>query len=572
MSKGARSGQRRLSTRLLTTYALWFLVLIALMGWFIERSARTALLEDLTNNLERSALLAAESLPEDDADLQRWAETMFDVGEFRSTVIRTDGVVLADSHSDPAVMEDHLDRPEVMEAMGGDVGSDIRVSVSTGFEQLYVAVPPVGVRVVRVSVATRAIEEELSTVRGSVILASVLAGLAGIGVVAVVARRMASPIVELTDQSRLVAAGDLDVSPRRSSVLEYDQLGLAISTMAGNLGQRAVDAERATEYLEVMLGALDQGTVLFGADEHAIYANEPAKLLLGVIPKDLAGLSPFQCQAVIREAMETGRPVDREFDHGRPVRRLHARAIPFVDDERTLLVIEDITAQERTAAVRRDFVANASHELKTPVTTIIASTEALQIAVKRGDPSAAKFAQQIAASGHQLDSLVTDLLDLSRLEREAPDLAPVRLNLLVKAEVERLRERAEAEDLDLRSVVEEVVVMGSHRDLSIAVRNLLDNAVRYTGPAGSIVVQLGTLDGEAVLSIEDSGEGIPTRDLDRVFERFYRVDSGRSRSTGGTGLGLAITKHVVESHGGSISVQSVLGIGTTFTIRLPESV
>lgn len=542
------------------------------MGWFIERSTQSALLEDLTVNLQRGGSLAAGSLPSDESQMQVWAETMFEIGEFRTTVIRTDGVVLADSHSDPAVMENHLDRPEVMEAVGGSMGSDTRVSASTGFEQLYVAIPPEGGLVVRVSVSTRVIDEELGTVRTSVIVVSLISGLVGIGVVALVARRMARPIIELTEQSRLVAAGDLDVSPRRFSVREYDQLGLAISTMAANLGQRVSDAERATEHLEVVLGALDQGTVLFGAGGQVIYANASAGMLLGAMPDDLAGLSPFQCQAIVREAMESGAQVDREIEQGKPVRRLQISATPFPGDEGTLLVIVDITAQERAAAVRRDFVANASHELKTPVSTIIASSDALKIAVERGDPAASAFASQIAASGHQLDDLVNDLLDLSRLERESPELAPVRLDLLVADEMERIRNRAEEGGVDLAADLNATVVLASHRDVSIAVRNLLDNAIRYTDAGGNVGVTVDSQGPEVVLSVTDSGEGIPTRDIDRVFERFYRVDSGRSRTTGGTGLGLAITRHVVESHGGSISVESELGVGSTFTVRLPVPV
>jgi signal transduction histidine kinase len=203
------------------------------------------------------------------------------------------------------------------------------------------------------------------------------------------------------------------------------------------------------------------------------------------------------------------------------------------------------------------------------VSTIVASSEALQIALDRGDASALAFADQIEDSARQLDRLVGDLLDLSRLEKEKPELAPVRLDHLVRDEVERMRKEAEDKGLDVELTTEVVIAMLNHRDVAIAVRNVLDNAVRYTPEGGSIIVDVNRDADHATVSVTDTGEGIPTRDIDRVFERFYRVDSARSRATGGTGLGLSIVKHVAESHRGSVAVESELGVGSKFTIRLP---
>ncbi|MGF1617934.1 MAG: sensor histidine kinase [Acidimicrobiia bacterium] len=165
--------------------------------------------------------------------------------------------------------------------------------------------------------------------------------------------------------------------------------------------------------------------------------------------------------------------------------------------------------------------------------------------------------------------MVSDLLDLSRLEREVPELDSLRLDLLVSEEVGRFQEQAGNAGVGLTVQAEEASVMGNWRDVSMAVRNLLDNAVRYTPGGGSVEVTVAVDDEGAIVEVTDTGAGIPTRDLDRVFERFYRVDAARSRRTGGTGLGLAIAKHVVERHGGTISARSQLDVGSTFTIRLP---
>jgi signal transduction histidine kinase len=382
---------------------------------------------------------------------------------------------------------------------------------------------------------------------------------------------MARPITELTEQALAIAGEQADASPHRSRVRELDELGLAITTMGRRLRSRVSDAEQATATLELVLGALPQGTVLFGEDEQVLYANPAAYSILGALPDQLSGLAPLQLQNAVRDARQTRQQETRVLDHGSPPRRLRGVATPFAGDDRVLLLLVDVTERERTDSIRRDFVANASHELKTPVATIIASSEALQIALDRGDESALLFADRIEGSARQLDRLVGDLLDLSRLERESPETAPVRLDRLVRDEVERVRGEAESKHIGVDFESEELTIAANQRDVAIAVRNVLDNAVRYTGDGGSIVVAVRKQGSEALVSIADTGEGIPTRDTERVFERFYRVDSARSRVTGGTGLGLSIVKHVAESHGGSVSLQSELGVGSTFTIHLPQA-
>lgn len=568
MSDRPHLGTTRLATRFLVYYALAYLLLIGLTGFVVERMIRDAMIDDVIGNLELGARLASQSIPDDPTRLDAWAADVFEAASFRTTLIDRNGDVLADSHSDPETMENHADRPEIIAALGGEVGAAQRISASTGFEQLYLALPPQDGRIVRVSVPTRVIDAELSAVRGSIILAVLIAGLAGVAVVAFVAHRTARPITELIDQTREVAAGELDVSPRRSKVMELDQLGLAISSLAEALGSRLEDAERATATLETVLREIPQGTILIDPDDRIVYANQAARDVFGSIPEELAGLAPIQLQTAVREARRRGEPETRFFDHGRPNRRIRGVATPF-QDSRALLVVVDVTDRDRTDSIRRDFVANASHELKTPVSTIIASSEAMQIALSRGDESAMVFASRIEQSARQLSRLVGDLLDLSRLERETPDIAPVRLDLIARDEVERIRVRADEKKLDLTLEVVEATIDGSHRDLSIALRNLLDNALRYTPEGGTVRVGVSLEAGNAVLRVIDSGEGIPTRERERVFERFYRVDSARSRDTGGTGLGLSIVKHVAESHGGSVELESELGVGSSFTMTLP---
>ncbi|MGA7096962.1 MAG: ATP-binding protein, partial [Acidimicrobiia bacterium] len=470
---------------------------------------------------------------------------------------------------DPAVMENHSDRPEVQAAQAGGVGRATRLSVSTGSEQHYVAVPATDGNVLRLSWSSEALAETLRPLRRSVLLISTLVGLIGILIVGLLARRMAAPISDLTDQTLALAGGTDLTGLRRSSVRELDQLGSAIEELNKESRDRLAEARDATATLQAVLGALPQATLLIGANDQVVYSNPSASQLLGVVPTTLSGLAPFPLQSAVRESRVERKTVVRLVDHGKPARRLRGVASLLDDDDSILLVVDDVTEQARAASVRRDFVANASHELKTPVSAIVAAADTLQMAVERGDASAVQFAKRIEGSARQLDRLVTDLLDLSRLERDEPEMEPQRFDVLVKEEVERARSSDHDQGIDWSIDVTPVRVAGSAHDIAIAVRNLLHNSLRYTAAGGSITVRLEPEADEAVLRITDTGEGIPTRDLDRIFERFYRVDSARARATGGTGLGLAIVKHVVESHLGTVEVESELGVGSTFTVRLP---
>ncbi|MCI0426082.1 MAG: ATP-binding protein [Actinobacteria bacterium] len=568
MSSRNERKRRPLPTIPLVIGALLALILVVVTAILVDRSLRAVWLDDLDADLERLALVAAETL--DATGHQEWATGVSRAGAVRVTLIDAGGVVLADSHQDPAIMENHGDRPEVISALSGEVGVATRVSVSTGIEQRYVALPPVDGLVVRVSTSTGSIAEDYRRTQGVIVRVSLLVALAAVVGMALLVRRLVRPVAVLADHAQALARGRLDTDPPRSPVAELDRLGMALTEIARDLGGRMVEAERASGTLEFVLGAIPQGTILFDSEDRVVYANPAARQILGSVPEALGALTPFQLQTSVREAREGGVPVVRMADHGRPARRLRATAVPFEGDDRVLLVVVDVTERERLDAMRRDFVANASHELKTPVATIIAASEAIQIALSRDDPSAVGFASQIETSARQLDRLVNDLLDLSRLEQETPDLLPLDLSQIVGEEVGRFLKRAKDNGVTLVADLSKAPILGSRRDLAAATRNLLDNALRHTPRGGEVRVDVGVLDDQAVLILTDTGEGIPTRDVGRVFERFYRVDSARSRTTGGTGLGLAIVRHVAETHGGTVGVESELGRGSVFTVKIPH--
>jgi signal transduction histidine kinase len=340
----------------------------------------------------------------------------------------------------------------------------------------------------------------------------------------------------------------------------------------GVLEDRAKASAEATQIRDKILGSMQDGVLLFDGGWRTVFANQAIERHLGERPEALVQIFPPSLRETIRRVAETERVEVAEIETGAPTRWLQVTATPTGADGSVLAVIADVTEARRLDAIRRDFVANASHELKTPAASIQAAAETL-LHVWREDPEAVpRFAEQLEREAVRLSRIVADLLDLSRLESGSELQDQVHLDTLVREETSRLE--GAAMDAGLTVDVEAATVpavRGSTRDLSLLVRNLLDNAIRYTKDAGTVVASVSATEEAVVLRVSDTGTGIPSKELGRVFERFYRVDRARSRETGGTGLGLAIVRHVAENHGGTVTVESELGRGSTFEVRLPSA-
>jgi signal transduction histidine kinase len=311
-----------------------------------------------------------------------------------------------------------------------------------------------------------------------------------------------------------------------------------------------------------------EGVLLLDPAGATVFANGALERHLGGRPAGLGDLFPVTLRSAANEP-----PAVVEVELTGPARWLRAQSMQAGGDGSVLLIVSDVTSQRRLDAVRRDFVANASHELKTPAATIRAAAETLVDAADRDPAVVPRFAQQLEREALRLTRIVADLLDLSRLETDEPGTEGVRLDALVREECQRFEDAATEASLALVvQTPDPAPVIGTPRDLALLTRNLIDNAIRYTGGGGSVTVTVTATDSETVLTVRDTGVGIPSRDVPRIFERFYRVDRARSRETGGTGLGLAIVKHVADNHGARIEVQSELGAGTDVTVRFPAGV
>lgn len=565
-------GRSTLRTRVATWFSIVFLAILVLLGWLIYLGVRDSLIDQLADDLTAQARLIALDLSVSGPQQER-IDAQAAALAVRITVIAPDGMVLADSAGDPTSMDNHATRPEVVSALEGQVGRSTRLSATTGERRLYVALPPVAGQIVRVSVTEGAIADELRLLTTRALTTLVLIGLVGLLGVLAATTRVVRPIASLTDSADDIARGRRGVTPPRSSIAELDRLGLAIGAMASDLRMRIRQSESERATLDVVLSALPEGVLLVEPDERISFSNPAASRLLGFVPKRLPSLAPAALQRIVREARDATEVRSAEFEHGSSTGSIiSGTATPFrVDPNRILLVIADVSDRHRTEAMRRDFVADASHELKTPIATILASMEAFDLALDRDHDRAVEFAHQAQTAAHRLARIVEDLFDLSRLETSDPTFDTCRLDEVVTEEVDRLRAMADDARIDLDLFVSPVEAPGPAAEWGLAVRNLCENAIRYSDPGGSVVVRVRADEGGGELTVEDTGLGIPSRALDRVFERFYRVDDDRSRYTGGTGLGLAIVKHVAERYGGSVAVTSELGSGSTFRIRFPRA-
>ena len=330
---------------------------------------------------------------------------------------------------------------------------------------------------------------------------------------------------------------------------------------------RSLDAMSLARSLGGALEALPLGVVVTAPDGRVLFRNDAADALLGTRASDALAWRALSDLLAEAAAGRTGsRPLDL---YGPPRRTLSLTAVPL-EDRAAAVTVEDVSERKRLDAVRRDFVANVSHELKTPVAALGLLAETL---VAEDDHAVIqRLTQRMEQEAFRVARIIDDLLSLSRLEgEEVVRHESVRVQDVVDEAVEQILPTA-----GLRSVQFTVTapprswtVQGDHRQLVSALANLLENAVKYSDDGSTVEVGART-DGRTIqLVVRDHGIGIPSRDLGRVFERFYRVDRGRSRDTGGTGLGLSIVRHVATNHGGDVSVESIEGEGSTFTLSIP---
>jgi two-component system phosphate regulon sensor histidine kinase PhoR len=564
--------RRSFAAHLFAWQLLLLIVVLFGMAIALDRVLEHAFVDDLTRSLVSQARTIQRALPGDEAVLQEAVRQLGQAGGVRVTVVRTDGVVLADSEHDPATMENHADRPEIRQALSGSVGTASRVSATLGQAFRYVALPPVDGRIVRVALPLTQVASRQRTVRISIVAGLLLAAAALTLGTLILSRRVTRSLRRATDSVERLGAGDFGERLDEGGPAEMAVLASTVNRMAAALDHQMKETGEARRVRDLILSSMEEGILLVAPDGHITFANPASERHLGSVPANASSLSPALLRSAVTSAQTDGTPTSIDVEVGMPPRALRGVATAVAADRSVLVVVRDVTEAKRLDSIRRDFVTNASHELKTPAAAIQAVAETIRGAA-RDDPGVIpRFAEQLENEAIRLSRIVSDLLDLSRLESGSELVQVVRLDDIAREETARLEPAASEAGLTLSVDLHPAEgVRGSARDLSLLVRNLVDNAIRWTRPGGTISVSVGSSDGETRLEVSDTGIGIPSRDLPRIFERFYRVDRARSRDTGGTGLGLSIVRHVAENHGGHVSVESELGRGTSFEVRLPAA-
>jgi two-component system phosphate regulon sensor histidine kinase PhoR len=567
---------------------------VLVMGIYVSRALETQVVGRLQETLvTHAALLNDAFAPLVDgspggAGLQVRAQRYARILGARVTVISADGTVLAESDRESVrEMENHAGRPEVRQALAGTVGSDVRRSATLGRDLLYVAVPleREGKRrgVLRLALPTHDVDEARALVRRTVVGGAILAVAVAVVVGLFVSRRVTRPLRGMEAAARRMAEGDLRQAVPVAGSDEIAALGVALNRTAVALREKIERLGDEQAKVRTILDGMTEEVMALDDRGRLLLLNPAARMMFGVENGAAEGRSFLEVIRqkglldLVDEVRSSGAPVRHELELGLPVNRVvSARGAPLGlggEAAGVLLVLHDVTELRRLERVRSEFVANVSHELRTPLTCIKGYLETLLDGALDDPAHARRFLEVAGTHAERLDRLIDDLLELSNIESGRVTLAPMRLDLGdVVTGVAAMFERRTAQNHQTleRAVPPDLAVRADRDRLVQILVNLVDNAVKFTPEGGQVRIEAGPgPEGRVEVRVRDTGIGIPSTDLPRITERFYRADKTRSREVGGTGLGLAIVKHLVQAHGGELRIESALGHGTTVSFTLP---
>jgi two-component system phosphate regulon sensor histidine kinase PhoR len=508
------------------------------------------------------------------------------------TIFSPGGEVIGDSSAHtardgasepPAVLratpENDAHAEEVVAAMEGGIGRASR-TISSGVEMRYVAVPAADGLVLRLGSPLAEIHGTVLAMQRRLMFASALAIVIALGLGFLASQVASRPLLAMTGAAQRIAGGHYDIDLPSTSPDEFGLLSRTLTTLAAELKARVGDLVAERDRLSAILAGMAEGVVVFDAKKEIVLANPAAFEILGA-RGDLVGstLDATVTDGALRRFMEEGasgndvHESEVETAGGKSI-AIYVRPLASAASGATggsVTVLRDMTRMRHLLTLRRDFVANVSHELRTPVAAIQGYAETLL--EQSADPATQRqFLEIIHRQSQRIGALVADLLTLSELQTKPNEEVvrePVNVGSLATNVIETLRGGAQTKNAHVRvDVGSDVRALGDPMGLEQVIQNLVDNALKYGKPGGEVRVRGVKQGARVVLTVSDDGPGIAREHLPRLFERFYRVDSGRAREQGGTGLGLAIVKHLVESMGGAVTVESEVGRGTTFRVDL----
>lgn len=585
----------RLQWRIYFSFLACTLLALALTSWYGNSSFRSFYQDQVAADLLTRANVLASELGSHFA-VSEWEQVDRHCKEFgrltqtRVTVILPDGRVTGDSTQDPAQMENHKNRPEVADALMGRGGKAVRFSDTTRRTLLYLAIPiqqnGTVVGVVRASLPLAVIDWTLRSVfrhaAFGVLIVSAFFALVSF----YLARRMTVPLDEMRRTAERLTSGELKARVAQPKGPEMASFARTLNQMASQLSERMDTITLQSDQQKAVFASMAEGVLAVNGEGRILDLNLSAARLLDATPEQVRGRSiqeavrNVELQNFVTATLASGEPVEAEIVlYGNTERflQLHGTALTDATGRKlgALVVLNDITRVKRLETVRRDFVANVSHELKTPITALRGCVETLADPVHRNAQGSERFIDMMRRQVERLAAIVEDLLSLSRIEHDAEHkripLEPGMVCDVLRRAAQAFAKAGEAKGISV--AVECAGDLSARINAALleeAVGNLVDNAIKYSAERTRVVVSAIQNGSDIEIRVADQGVGIEKKHLPRIFERFYRVDQARSRALGGTGLGLAIVKHIVLAHGGTISVESTPGQGSTFTIRIPR--
>ncbi len=586
--------RKRLLWQLYPSYVLITLVAVAAVSLYATESLRDFFLEESADGLEERARLltprvADALLPLNPPALDRICKEVAETADTRVTVILPDGRVAGDSRENPAVMDNHLNRPEVRQALRRPAGAAIRYSRTLEKDMMYVAIP---VRVsgqvravLRTAVNIAAIDGRLAILRIKLLIWGGAIALLAAGVCFWVSRRIARPLEVMRRGAEQFAGGDLGYRLPTPHIEEMAAVSRAMNEMAAHLDDRIRTVIDQRNELDAVLSSMQEGVLAVDMAERILSINPAGGRTLGRSPAELEGKSIQEAirnpafQQFTQDAL-SGNDLKQAdilfYQPGEQILHLRSSTLRDAQDEGigVLIVFSDVTRLRRLENMRRDFAANVSHEIKTPLTAIKGFVETLDGGALEEPTAARRFLTIIQRHVDRLSAIIEDLMNLSRIEGEGDHdaiqtaLQPIRPSL--ETAIQTCTPLAGEKSIEIELDCDPGIQARINRSLmEQAAVNLLNNAIQYSNPSSAVRIEVRSARAELTIAFRDQGIGIPRSQIPRLFERFYRVDKSRSRKQGGTGLGLAIVKHIVAAHSGHITVESVPGKGSVFTARLP---
>ncbi len=587
--------KKRLIWQLYPSYLLITLISITAVSWYASNSLRHFFIDRTASDLQTRGRLLEHQIKEylsslDSISIDNLCKEIGKTVSTRITIILPNGDVIGDSEEDPGIMDNHANRLEVIQASAGQLGTSIRYSRTLHQRMMYAAIPVVinnkTKAVIRTSIPLTSIDDELKSIQIKIALGGFLIALLASGICLYVSRRISRPIEEMRQGAEHFARGDLRYRLDTPNTKELGGLAEAMNQMAIQLEDRIKTVINQRNEYEAVLSSMMEGIVAVDMEERIISVNQAAAIMLKSKLSELKGRSVQEMirnrelQGFVMETLSSGKALQGDIifrRNGEKVLNTHSTPLCDANNKRigTLIVLNDVTQLRRLENVRRDFVANVSHEIKTPLTAIKGFVETLRCGAMENPEEAWRFLAIIENHVNRLAAIIEDLLQLSRIEQEGEikqiQLKESYIKDVIQASIQVCQAKAEKKRIRIDVLCEDSVLAKIDPPLlEQAFVNLLDNAIKYSKEESKILIETILTDSEAIISFQDHGIGIAKKNLPRLFERFYRVDKARSRKLGGTGLGLAIVKHIIQAHGGNVTVESTAGKGSTFAIHLPR--